>query len=104
MSVDLVTHGSNLVDFVVIASGMAFNQYIIVVILCCKNQREDKLREKDILKIVYFVVLLIYFVKLSISEFREILFYKNNGWDFRQDSKTDIRVYKGDSAEAENEY
>lgn len=62
------------------------------------------MREKDILKIVYFVVLLIYFVKLSISEFREILFYKNNGWDFRQDSKTDIRVYKGDSAEAENEY
>jgi hypothetical protein len=69
-----------------------------------KNQREDKLREEDVLRIVYFVVLLIFFVKLSISEFREILFYKNNGWDFSQDSQTDIRVYKGGSAEEKNEY
>lgn len=60
--------------------------------------------EQRVFRVLFVAIAGFFLIKLLVSEFREIIFYKNNNWDFSKDSQTDVKIYKGDSYEEKNEY
>lgn len=60
--------------------------------------------EQNVFRVLFVAMSGFFLVKLLISEFREIVFYKKNNWNFSKDSQTDIRIYRGESYEEKNEY
>lgn len=53
--------------------------------------------ENIILGIFYISVTAYFLVSMTISEVRDIMFYKNNNWNFELDSHPKWKSYEGDS-------
>lgn len=53
--------------------------------------------ENIVLGIFYISVTVCFLVSMTISEVRDIMFYKNNNWNFELDSHPKWKSYEGDS-------
>lgn len=60
--------------------------------------------ENNFFGMLYLAIAGFILVQLLISEFRELIFYRKNGWDFNCDSQTKWRSYKGESDEKRSEF